>query len=120
TIIADNYGNPTLEMHLTNQVHKDFSKLYWAYQRVTPGQGVMMGQPIRGYEANTGTINFVNNIFLKPNGAPKAQSQKGAPSIPTAPSADKLVAVPDEAPLMKAGTYYYFVSAKNSQGESAP
>ena len=129
TIIADNYGSATLELHMTNQVHKDFSKLIignGGRQRVmmtgNPGE-VMLGQPIRGYAANVADIKFVNNIFLKRDPRPKETSQKGAPAIPTPDATNPITAAPDAASKFgsgDAGDYYYFVSAKNSQGESAP
>lgn len=119
TIIADNYGSGNLQFHLTNQVHKDFSKLYWAGQRTAPGQTVSMGQPVRDYNANTANIGFINNVFLKPQGAPKPASQKGAPAVPTM-SAGALTAVADTTSKMDAGTYFYFVASRNSAGESVP
>lgn len=124
TIIADNYGGSKLELHMTNQVRKDFSKLYTGTggrQRVlvdgNPNE-ITMGQPVRGYEANAGIIDFVGNTFLKPNGAPKAASQKGAPAIPTV-GATPAVGAADTTSKLPAGTYFYFISAKNSAGESA-
>lgn len=129
TIVADNYGGGNLDLHLTNQVQKDFSKLITGTglagtntrQRIQMGgQGeVMLGQPVRGYSANTADINFVNNIFLKPQGAPKTASQKGAPAVPTAP-ATPTSAPADATSKHTAQTYHYFVSAKNSAGESTP
>jgi hypothetical protein len=126
TIIADNYGSAKLDLHLTNQVHKDFSKLVTGNggrQRVmmsgNPGE-IRLGQPIRGYSANVADIDFVNNIFLKPEGAPKSVSQKGAPATPTLDATTPIEAAADATSKMDAGTYYYFVSAKNSAGESAP
>lgn len=121
TIIADNYGSQSLSMHLTNQTHKDFSKMLQARQRIEmpSTNGLMMGAPVKGYVANTGTVDFMNNIFLKPEGAPKDASQKGAPAVPTM-GAGALTAVADTTSKLDAGTYYYFVSAKNSAGESAP
>lgn len=125
TIIADNYGSGHLKLHMTNQVHKDFSKLLTGSggrQKVmmsgNPGE-VMLGQPVRGYSANSADIDFSNNIFLKPQGAPLAQSQKGAPAIPTGATV-AVKAVSDISSLHDAGTYFYFVSAKNKDGESAP
>lgn len=124
TVIADNYGSGKLEMHLTNQAHKDFSKQLFARQRISMPtslqDGLMLGQPVRGYSANVADIEFVNNIFLKPEGAPKASSQNGAPAIPVKDGTTPVAAVADTTSLMEAGTYYYFVSAKNSVGESAP
>lgn len=123
TIIADNYGSGNLKLHLTNQVHKDFSKILYARQRLAmpSTDGTKLGAPVRGYMANVADIDFVNNIFLKPEGAPKAQSQKGAPAIPTtAGITTPLRATANATSKMDSGTYYYFVSAKNSQGESAP
>jgi len=131
TIVLDNYGNPSLELHMTNQVHKDLSKIvlgttangvYNGRQRVdNPGEGIRLGQPVTGYQANAASIQFVNNIFLKPLGAPKAASQKGAPAVPTITGiAAPVDAVEDATSKMTAGTYHYFVSAVNSQGESAP
>lgn len=124
TIIADNYGSGTLQMHMTNQVHKDFSKLITGNggrQRIMMGgqQEVMLGQPVRGYAANSADINFVNNIFLKPDTAPKDTAQRGAPATPSFP-ASQLTAVADATAKHSAATYYYFVAAKNSNGESAP
>ncbi len=122
TVIADNYGSQNLKLHLTNQTHKDFSKLLYARQRLAmpSTDGTKLGAPVRGYMANTADIDFLNNIFLKPEGAPKAQSQKGAPAIPTLDATTPIVADDDNGSKMDAGTYYYFVSAKNSAGESAP
>lgn len=126
TCIADNYGSGHLKLHMTNQVHKDFSKLITGangrqkvYMSNNPGE-IMLGQPVRGYSANSADIDFSNNIFLKPNGAPKKASQKGAPAIPTADATAPIVAGDDATSLMEAGTYYYFVASKNSDGESAP
>lgn len=121
TIIADNYGSQNLKLHLTNQTHKDFSKLLYARQRLAmpSTDGTKLGAPVRGYMANTADIEFSNNIFLKPEGAPKAYSQKGAPATPSL-AVDGIVANDDNTSLLEAGTYYYFVSSKNSAGESAP
>lgn len=120
TIIADNYGSANLQLHMTNQVHKDLSKILYARQRITSlGSDQMLGAPARGYAANTANIQFVNNIFLKPPGAPRDVSDKGAPAQPTGGSTP-LAVVADAGSQMEAGTYYYFVSAKNSQGESTP
>lgn len=124
TIIADNYGSGNLQLHLTNQVHKDFSKLVTGNggrQRIEgmSGQQVTLGQPVRGYAANTADIDFMNNIFLKPDSLPKLVSQRGAPAIPTA-GATPVVASADATSKLDAGTYHYFVASKNSAGESAP
>ena len=123
-IIADNFGRGKLELHLTNQVNKDLSKLIMGSsgrQRVMMGQGqeVMLGQPIGGYMANAGPIEFVNNIFLKPQATVPSASAKGAPAVPTYPSTH-VVAGTLAGATIPAGTYYYFVTAKNSAGESAP
>lgn len=126
TIIADNYGSTSLGLHMTNQTHKDFSKLITGTggrQRISMGSGeTRLGQPVRGYSANAAEIDFINNIFLKPEGAPKSASQPGAPAIPTAAAVDPIVAGADPTgkSLMKANTFHYFVSAKNTAGESAP
>jgi hypothetical protein len=129
TIIADNYGGSNLEFHMTNQVKKDFTKLVTGAggrQRLvgTGGAPIDLGQPVGGYEANAGNIEFIGNTFLKPQGKPRDASQKGAPAIP-AIAADqtanvKLAGVADATSKLDAGTYFYFVSAKNSAGESAP
>lgn len=119
TVLADNYARSTLEMHLTNQVHKDLSKLVRAKQRTGFGDGVTLGAPVNNYVANTGNISFVNNVFMKPQGAPKAASQKGAPAVPTLAAQTSIAAAADATTKMEAGTYYYFISAKNSKGESA-
>lgn len=123
TIVADNYGGAKLDLHLTNQVHKDFSKLIigtGGRQRSTSfGSELTLGQPVRGYSANTADIDFVNNIFLKPQGAPLTASQKGSPAVPTV-GGTPVVATADTTSLQQAGTYFYFVSAKNSAGESTP
>lgn len=124
TIIGDNYGNGKLQLHMTNQVHKDFSKLITGTggrQRIQMGgeSEVRLGQPVRGYSANSADIDFKNNIFLKPDTAPKDLSQRGAPAIPTVP-ATPLAATADATAKHTAATYFYFVSAKNSNGESAP
>lgn len=130
TIIADNYGNETLELHLTNQVHKDMSKTviggvgtegyYNGRQRTAPGENITLGQPIRSYMANVANINFVNNRFLKPEEEPMTVSAKGAPAIPTVGVTPLAVAADPASLHGSTQTYYYFVSAKNSQGESAP
>jgi hypothetical protein len=46
-------------------------------------------------------------------------SVNGAPAVPTYPAA-QLTAADDSSSNLPAGTYYYFVTAKNSAGESAP
>lgn len=128
TIIADNYGNSNLELYLTNQAHKNFSKLLigtGGRQRalMLPANNVsevMMGQPVAGYVANHAVIRFKNDIFLKPSVKPLAVAHKGSPAAPTPDATTPVAAVADDTSLMEAGDYYYFVSAKNSQGESVP
>jgi hypothetical protein len=123
TIIADNYGGQSLDLHLTNQVHKDFSKLLTGpagRQRIGVGDSATLGAPVRGYSANTADINFMNNTFLKPETAPPAVSAKGAPAVPTGDATAPTAAAADATSKLAAGTYHYFVTAKNSAGESAP
>jgi hypothetical protein len=126
TIVADNFGSPQLKLWTTNQVIKDVSKLLigtGGRQRLMmPSTSeIMLGAPVRGYSANSGDILFQGDIFLKPDNAPKAVSQKGAPAVPTTDGvATSIQASADATSLMDAGTYYYFVSAKNSNGESTP
>lgn len=124
TIIADNFGRGILEMHLTNQVNKDLSKVLMGTsgrQRLigTGGAPVNLGAPVKGYDANTGTIDFVNNVFMKPQATVPASAANGSPATPTYP-ASQLTAGADATSNLPAGTYYYFVTAKNSAGESAP
>lgn len=122
TIIADNFGRERLELHMTNQVNKDLSKLITGTggrQRTGVGEEVKLGAPVNGYLANTGTIDFVNNVFMKPQATVPTASAKGAPAVPTYP-ASQLTAAADATSNLPAGTYYYFVTAKNSNGESAP
>ncbi|WP_017814462.1 SU10 major capsid protein [Paenibacillus shenyangensis] len=120
TIVSDNFGGANLEMYLTNQVHKDFSKLFIGpngRQRVIDiGSNVRMGQPVRGYAANAANIDFIPDRFLKPEGPPKLLSQKGAPAVPSSATAE---VVADITSRLEAGSYYYFVSAKGAKGESA-
>jgi hypothetical protein len=123
TIVADNFGRGIMELHMTNQVNKDMSKILMGVdgrQRImgTGGESVL-GAPVRGYKANTGDIEFVNNIFMKPQATVPVVSAKGSPAVPTFP-ASQLVAEADATSNLKAGTYYYFVTAKNSAGESVP
>lgn len=121
TIIADNFGRGQLELHMTNQVNKDLSKIIMGTsgrQRVmNTGGEMVLGAPIRGYSANTGNIEFVNNVFLKPQATVPQTSAKGAPAIPTFPATP--VTSTGNTGTIPAGTYYYFASAKNSAGESA-
>lgn len=120
-IIADNYGSGSLELHMTNQVNKDLSKIIMGpagRQRIMMGgQDVTLGAPVRGYEANAGPISFLNNIFLKPQATVPTVSSKGAPATPTFPASQLTAA--GTGSTMTAGTYYYFVGAKNSAGEAA-
>lgn len=121
-IIADNFGRGNLEMHLTNQVNKDLSKIIMGTsgrQRIMMGQDAMLGAPVRGYTANAGPIEFVNNIFLKPQATVPSASSKGAPAVPTVPQTH-LTAGSVAGSTIPTATYYYFVTAKNSAGESAP
>lgn len=127
TILADNFASPTLALHTTNQVHKDFSKIYWAtsnpLQRVSPGQDVSWGNPVNDFTANAGKVNFVNNVFLKPVGAPKTSAQAGSPATPAMATVSPLTAASDQLSKFVSndnGTYYYFISAFNNQGESVP
>jgi hypothetical protein len=121
TIIADNWGGNLLQLYLTNQVHKDFSKLFIGpagRQRIVDiGSNVRMGQPVRGYAANSADIDFVSDRFLKPEGAPKQMSQKDSPLTPATATA---VVKEDTTSRLDTGTYFYFVSSKGSAGESAP
>lgn len=123
TIIADNFGRGVLELHMTNQVNKDLSKIIMGSegrQRVLgTGGDVTLGAPVNGYRANTGTIEFVNNIFMKPQATVPTSAPNGSPATPTF-AAGQLAAADDTTSKLKAGTYYYFVSAKNSVGESVP
>ncbi len=120
TIISDNYGSRLLEMYMTNQIAKDFSKLFtgpMGRQRIVDiGSEVRMGQPVRGYAASNANIDFYPDRFLKPEGAPKELSQTGAPAIPASATAE---VVNDATSRLDAGTYTYFVSAKGAKGESA-
>ena len=121
-IIADNFGSGKLELHMTNQVNKDLSKMIMGTsgrQRIMMGQEAMLGAPVRGYEANAGPIEFLNNVFLKPQATVPAASAKGAPAVPTYPSTHVVAGTLAESTI-PSGTYYYFVTAKNSAGESAP
>ncbi|MGG1673525.1 hypothetical protein ACIFOE_23365 [Paenibacillus sp. NRS-1783] len=121
TIISDNFGGGLLQLYLTNQVHKDFSKLFIGpagRQRIVDiGSNVRMGQPVRGYAANAANIDFVTDRFLKPDGAPKQVSQKKSPATPVTATA---VVKEDTTSKLEAGTYFYFVSSKGVSGESAP
>lgn len=132
TIVADNYGGPNLALHMTNQVHKDLSKIITGVGgsgsrqiQYYPGNTneIMLGSPVRGYAANAGDILFENNIFLKPLGAPRIASAKGAPAAPTMDAIAPIVAAVDASSKFVAAdadTYYYWISAKNSNGESTP
>ena len=120
-IIADNFGRGNLELHMTNQVNKDLSKLIMGSsgrQRIMMGQEAMLGAPVRGYEANSGPVEFLNNVFLKPQATVPVASAKGSPLTPTYPGS-QLTAGTLAGATIPANTYYYFVSAKNSAGESA-
>lgn len=123
TIIADNYGNPHLELHMTNQVNKDLSKLVYQRQRTGFGTDTTLGSPVKSYEANTGTIAFTNNVFLKPRTGTiqkrYGKLQKGSPDRPTVTGiAQPLQAVADATSKMEATTEHYFISARNGYGES--
>lgn len=123
TIIADNFGRGKLELHLTNQVNKDLSKVLMGAdgrQRIMgTGTESILGAPVSGYRGNNGVVEFVNNIFLKPQATVPAASAKGAPAVPTK-DATTPIAAAGTGSALKAGTYFYFVTAKNSAGESAP
>ncbi len=120
TIISDNYGGALLQLYLTNQVHKDFSKLFVGpagRQRIVDiGSNVRMGQPVRGYAANAANIDFTPDRFLKPEGAPKQVGQKDSPAVPATATAEGKA---DTSSKLEAGTYFYFVSSKGEAGESA-
>ncbi len=121
TIISDNLGSALLQLYLTNQVHKDFSKLFVGpagRQRIVDiGSNVRMGQPVRGYAANAANIDFVADRFLKSEGAPKQVSQKDSPAAPATAAAE---VKEDSTSKLEAGTYFYFISSKGVSGESAP
>jgi hypothetical protein len=126
TIVADNFGRDILELHMTNQVQKDLSKILMGVdgrQRIIQSaspENVTLGAPVRGYQANTANIEFINSIFLKPQATVPTSSAKGAPAAPTTTGiTGTLTAAADSTSRLKAGTYYYFVTAKNSTGESA-
>lgn len=122
TIIADNYGGSNMELHMTYQVNKDISKLVMGTtgrQRAQFGSEVTLGAPVRSFESNAGLIKFEPNVFLKPQATVPTKAAKGAPAAPTAP-ATPVTAGADATSRITAGTYYYFVTAKNSYGESAP
>lgn len=120
TIISDNWGGANLDLFLTNQAHKDFSKLFIGpngRQRVIDiGSNVLMGQPVRGYAANAANILFKSDKFLKPDGAPKVLSQKDSPAIPSSATVSSAA---DSNSKLEAGTYFYFVSSKGPAGESS-
>lgn len=124
TIIADNFGRGKLELHMSNQVNKDLSKIIMGTegrQRIVgTGGDVTLGAPVNGYRANTGVIEFVNSIFMKPQSTVPTSASNGSPAAPTAAATTPLAAAADTTSKLKAGTYYYFVSSKNSVGESVP
>lgn len=123
TIIADNFGSGNLQLYMSNQVHKDLSKILWSRQRIMDlGAEQTLGSPVRGFQANAANIQFINNIFLKPRTQPPSTADKGAPATPTLPATNQIVATNDTTSNMPSGStiFYYWVTAVNAQGESAP
>jgi hypothetical protein len=129
-IINENYGTPG-KLYLTPSAHKDLSKILFPRERgVMPfagGEGTRMGAPVPGFNSNAGYFQFENDIFLRPGGAPRTVGANGSPAAPTiAGVATPVSAVADTTNKPNnfnsnyAGTYYYWVSSKNSAGESVP
>lgn len=95
------------------------------------GMGFVTGEPIPSHATPFGTIPFTASIFLNevPNGQAitDGQSENGAPAQPTVsatvgtPTGVTSYFVADNGVGQSdAGTYYYWVSATNDNGESAP
>lgn len=115
-IILDNYGFPS-KMYLTPKTHSDFSKLFYARQRVNFGSASgHAGMTVPGFSTGGGTWTFEPDVFLRPLGAPPATAKPGAPDTPSITTA----ATGDANSLLPAATYTYRVTAVNSKGESAP
>ncbi|MCL8207204.1 MAG: hypothetical protein K6V97_03900 [Actinomycetia bacterium] len=100
------------------------------------GIGFVTGEPIPSHMTPFGTIPFTASIFLNevPNGQPitTGQSENGAPAQPGVLTSTNVTVGAPPAGVTSyflaengvgqsdAGTYYYWVSAVNDNGESAP
>ncbi len=96
------------------------------------GMGFVTGEPIPSHATPFGTVPFTASIFLNevPGGAPitSGESETSAPAQPTctATAAAPTTGVTsyflasNGVDQSDAGTYYYWVSAVNDNGESAP
>ncbi len=133
-IIYENMGRAKV-FQTSPAVRKDLSKILFPNQRVImPGSvGTLGTGELNTYESNAGPIRLEANLFLRPLGGYKQVADNGSPATPAVP-ASNITAAADATSKFKTndggvygnanwdstGTYYYFISAKNSVGESVP
>lgn len=100
----------------------DLSEILYGRQRTGyPNTGSTLGNVPTSFKGHGGQVDFEPSVFLRPGGAPKTTSSDGSPAVPTiAGVTTPVAAAADTSSQMSAGTYYYWVSAVNSKGESTP
>jgi len=118
---VDNYGQVS-KLFTNPKVFTDFSKLHYAQQRFnTPGQGGMVGTPIKGYSTLAGDISFEPDQFVTRGGVvPAAATNAKAPAAPTIGSFAIASDAASQFGAADAGGYKYQVTAVNNYGESLP
>jgi hypothetical protein len=93
--------------------------------------GYYPGAPLAGYQSNFGFIPFTYDLFMKRAGMTDKPPVLAGQLAPATPSATVAAGAPasgqtsyflslNKAGTSDAGTYYYFVTAGNDSGESAP
>jgi len=120
-LTVDNYGFAA-NLYSNPKVFTDFSKLHYAQQRFnTPGQGGMVGTPVKGYSTLAGDIAFEPDTFVRRGDTvPAAATNVKAPAAPTIGTFVIASDAASEFGAADAGTYKYQLTAINNYGESLP
>lgn len=118
-ISADKYGQITT-LYAGNKVLTDLAKQILPngrFQMPFGDRDGRLGYRVRYFDSQVGSFEMKPNVFLRPGGSPKVQADTNAPgTVPTI----ALAAAADATSLFNAGTYFYKVSAVNTNGETLP
>lgn len=130
---APNYGTPT-HFIANPLVFKDIASVFAGERRIVlninaqgQGQNIVEGFGLRGYRSLYGYFDFVDDVFIKKAWpAPSQATNSKAPNAPTAsgaaeagPFGDSKWSA-DDLSGHQPGDYWYYVTAVNKWGESAP
>ena len=123
-VVLGNYGTPT-DLYLPYEVLSDFSKEYFPKERVimpTQSGGYQAGVVVNKFQSHAGEINLNPDIFLSKTAKLPMTSRVGE-KAPTPPS-NVVVSIDDtvvgDFAKSGVGTFTYYVTAVNNNGESTP